>query len=114
MFGLGNDANVIIEIGRTYLYVWSCYVFFSIMFLSNGIINGAGHAECYNGFYLCVDMDNKGAIFGGCCQRPTFGITGIWNAVSMSFIITMMVSLGYYFQEDGRNPETCVPTGTPV
>ena len=43
MFGLGDDAKVM-DIGTTYLHiVGSCYIFFAIMFISNGIINGAGH-----------------------------------------------------------------------
>ncbi len=43
MFGLGDDPKVM-DIGVSYLrIVGSCYLFFAVMFISNGVINGAGH-----------------------------------------------------------------------
>ena len=43
MFGLGDDGRVM-DIGVGYLrIVGSCYIFLAIMFISNGVINGAGH-----------------------------------------------------------------------
>ncbi len=113
MFGLGNDANVI-EIGRTYLYVVGpCYVFFSIMFLSNGIINGAGHTIVTMVFTF-VSIWIIRVPFSWLLSKTYLGITGIWVAVSMSFIITMMVSLGYYFSGRWKKSRNMQPTRTPV
>lgn len=96
MFGLGNDARVM-NIGRTYLYiVGPCYVFFSIMFLTNGIVNGAGHTIITMAFTF-VSIWIIRVPFSWLLSKTYLGITGIWVAVSMSFIITMIVSLSYYF-----------------
>ena len=52
MFGLGDDARVM-DIGVSYLrIVGSCYIFFAIMFISNGVINGAGHTMMTMAFSL--------------------------------------------------------------
>ena len=110
MFGLGNDANVI-DIGRTYLHmVGPCYVFFSIMFLSNGIINGAGHTIITMVFTF-VSIWIIRVPFSWLLSKTYLGITGIWVAVSMSFIITMIVSLGYYFSGRWKKSPNVQPNG---
>lgn len=96
MFGLGNDPKVL-DIGRTYLHtVGPCYVFFSIMFLSNGIINGAGRTVITMVFTF-VSIWIIRVPFSWLLSKTYLGITGIWIAVSMSFVIPMTVSLAYYF-----------------
>ena len=96
MFGLGDDAKVM-DIGITYLHiVGSCYVFFSVMFISNGIINGAGHTIITMVFSL-LSLWVIRVPFSWLLSKTSLGITGIWVAVSLSFAITMIVSLTYYF-----------------
>jgi putative MATE family efflux protein len=96
MFGLGNDANVM-NIGISYLHiVGSCYVFFSIMFISNGIINGAGHTITTMVFSL-FSLWIIRVPFSWLLSKTGLGITGIWIAGSLSFVIAMIVSLTYYF-----------------
>ncbi len=69
MFGLGDDVRVM-DIGTSYLHIaGSCYIFFAIMFISNGVINGAGHTIITMVFTLChsgssgyplhVSLENK-------------------------------------------------------
>lgn len=96
MFGLGNDADIM-EIGRNYLYiVGSCYVFFSIIYVSNGVINGAGHTIITMVFTL-VSLWVIRVPFSWLLSKTSLGITGIWIAASLSFVVTMIVSLIYYF-----------------
>ena len=96
MFGLGDDAKVM-DIGITYLHiVGSCYVFFSVMFISNGVINGAGHTIITMVFSL-LSLWVIRVPFSWLLSKTSLGITGIWVAVSLSFAITMIVSLTYYF-----------------
>ena len=62
MFGLGEDAKVM-EIGIAYLHIaGSCYIFFAIMFISNGVINGAGHTIITMVFTLAVAMARTGSL----------------------------------------------------
>lgn len=96
MFGLGNDAAVM-HIGTTYLRITgSCYIFFAIMFISNGVINGAGHTIITMVFTLLALWLVRVPL-AWYLSKTGLGIAGIWIAISLSFLITMFISLGYYF-----------------
>ena len=96
MFGLGNDQAVM-NIGITYLWITgSCYIFFAIMFISNGVINGAGHTIITMTFTL-LSLWLVRVPLGWYLSKTSLGIAGIWIAISFSFFVTMLVSLGYYF-----------------
>lgn len=96
MFGLGDDANVM-DIGIAYLrIVGSCYLFFAIMFISNGVINGAGRTMITMTFSL-MSLWLIRVPLAWLLSKTSLGIRGIWVAVSLSFAIIMIVSLTYYF-----------------
>jgi putative MATE family efflux protein len=95
MFGLGNDAAVM-RIGITYLrLVGTCYMFFGIMFVSNGVINGAGHTLVTMSFTLLALWLVR-VPFSWLLSKTSLGITGIWVAVALSYLVVMIVSLAYY------------------
>jgi putative MATE family efflux protein len=95
-FGLGDDARVM-EIGITYLrIVGSCYILFGIMFISNGVINGAGHTMMTMIFSLLALWLVR-VPFSWILTKTSLGIIGIWIAIILSFATTMVVSLAYYF-----------------
>jgi putative MATE family efflux protein len=95
MFGLGNDAAVM-QIGITYLrIVGSCYIFFAVMFISNGVINGAGHTMITMIFSL-LSLWLIRVPFSWLLSKTSLGITGIWVSVALSFVVVMIVSLVYY------------------
>jgi putative MATE family efflux protein len=96
MFGLGNDLEVM-RIGMRYLQiVGSSYIFLAILFISNGVINGAGHTLITMSFTLLSLwlVRVPGSWF---LSKTSLGITGIWISVALSFMVTMIVSLTYYF-----------------
>ena len=96
MFGLGDDAKVM-EIGITYLrIVGSCYILFAIMFISNGVINGAGHTLITMTFSL-LSLWVVRVPLAWLLSKTSLGIIGIWVSVSVSFAIILIVSLTYYF-----------------
>jgi putative MATE family efflux protein len=95
MFGLGGDAKVM-DIGITYLrMVGSSYIFFGIMFVSTGVINGAGHTMITMIFSLLSLWVVRVPVSWFLSKTP-LGIKGIWLAVILSFVVTMTVSLAYY------------------
>jgi putative MATE family efflux protein len=95
-FGLGEDARVM-QIGISYLrIVGSSYLFFAVMFISNGVINGAGHTMITMAFSL-LSLWLVRVPVSWWLSKTTFGITGIWIAIALSFAVTMIVSLTYYF-----------------
>ena len=75
MFGLGDDGRVM-DIGVAYLrIVGSCYIFFAIMFISNGVINGAGHTMITMAFTL-LSLGWCGCLWHGCLRAPAWGSRG--------------------------------------
>ncbi len=96
MFGLGDDGRVM-DIGVAYLrIVGSCYIFFAIMFISNGVINGAGHTMITMASTL-LSLWLVRVPVAWLLMRTSLGITGIWAAIVLSFGISMAASLAYYF-----------------
>jgi putative MATE family efflux protein len=96
MFGIADDAEVL-GIGINYMHiVGSCYTFFAVMFISNGIINGAGHTMITM-FFTVVSLWLVRVPVSWMLSKTSLGITGIWIAISISFAVTMTVSLIYYF-----------------
>ena len=95
LFGLGNDARVM-EVGINYLkIVGACYVVFSIGFVSNGVINGAGHTLVTMMFsFLSLWVFRIPLAWS--LSRTGLGITGIWIGIALSFFGFSAVSLGYY------------------
>lgn len=95
MFGLGDDPAVM-QIGTNYLrIVGSCYIFLAVMFISNGVINGAGHTIITMIFSL-LSLWIIRVPFSWLLSKTSLGITGIWIAVALSFVVMMIVSLAYY------------------
>lgn len=112
LFGLGNDAAVM-KIGMTYLrIVGSCYIFLAVMFISNGITNGAGHTMITM-FFSLMSLWFIRVPFSWFLSKTSLGITGIWVAIALSFLVMMIVSLAYY--SSGRWKKSVVfKTPTPV
>jgi putative MATE family efflux protein len=87
----------VIEIGVSYLHiVGACYVFFALLFVSNGIINGAGHTLTTTVFSLISLwlVRVPGAYW---FSRHTGRVTGVWYALALSFVVSVAVSMTYYF-----------------
>jgi putative MATE family efflux protein len=105
MFGLGDDAKAM-EIGIDYLRIaGSCYIFFAIMFISNGVINGAGHTMITMIFTL-LSLWLVRVPLAWFLSKTSLGTTGIWISVASSFFVTMIISLAYYYS--GRWKKTAV------
>jgi Na+-driven multidrug efflux pump len=112
MFGLGDDARVM-DIGVAYLrIVGSCYILLAIMFVSNGVINGAGHTMTTMAFSL-LSLWLVRVPAAWLLTRTSLGITGIWVAIALSFAISLAASLAYY--SSGRwKKSTIITTPSPV
>lgn len=98
-----NDA-LVIDIGAEYLrIVGSCYVFFAIMFVSNGIINGAGHTPITTLISLIGQWVVRVPLAYG-LSRHMGDIKGVWIAIATGFAVAMLTSLSYYFSGRWRKP----------
>jgi Na+-driven multidrug efflux pump len=112
LFGLGNNAAVM-KIGVTYLrIVGSCYIFLAVMFISNGITNGSGHTMITM-FFSLMSLWLIRVPFSWLLSKTSLGITGIWVAIALSFLVMMIVSLAYY--SSGRWKKSVIlKTTTPI
>ena len=112
MFGLGGDVEVM-NIGINYLrVVGATYILFAIMFVSNGIINGAGHTMITMFFSLFSIWIIRVSLAYVLSRYTKLGLMGIWIAIITSFATVMTISLIYYFS--GRWKKAVIKTRKPV
>ena len=94
-FGFGDDP-VGIEIGVSYLQIiGSCYVLFALMFVFNGVINGAGQTM----ITLVLSVFSLWGVrvpLAYFLSKTSMGITGIWIAVVVSITVTVCFSFCYF------------------
>jgi Na+-driven multidrug efflux pump len=78
------------------------------MFIANGIVNGAGQTTITMGFTF-LSLWIIRVPLSWLLSKTVLGITGIWIAISLSFVVTMIVSLVYYYS--GRWKRSIVGIG---
>jgi len=118
-----NDAQVL-AIGTQYLRImWISYVLFAVMFVSNGVINGAGHT-------MVTTLISAGGLWFVrlllvwlLSQVVLHSVTGVWIAMVISVGTGMIGSLIYYYSKRWQQqvvhaapltPPDDAPTLTPV
>jgi Na+-driven multidrug efflux pump len=90
-----NDASVL-HLGGQYLrIVGFCYVFFGIMFVSNGVINGSGHTLITTVITLLSQWAVRVPLAYYLAHRLG-AVVGVWYAIAASFGISMLTSVVYY------------------
>ena len=98
-----NEPGVI-AIGSSYLrIVGFSYVLLTVMFVSNGVINGAGHT-------LPTTLMSMMSLWGvrlplaACLARSLHSVTGIWYAMLIGVTAGMLMSLAYYSTGRWKQP----------
>jgi Na+-driven multidrug efflux pump len=88
---------IIIGLGSDYLrIVGICYVFFAVMFVSNGVINGAGQTFITTIISL-ISLWVVRVPLALYLAHRLGAVTGVWYAIAVSFAVSMLSSLVYYF-----------------
>ncbi len=91
-----NEEDVV-DIGVTYLRIVSLgYIMLTVMFISNGVINGAGKTRITMIFSL-LSLWVVRVPLASVLSKTSLGITGLWWAYVISFSFVMCLSLIYYF-----------------
>lgn len=86
----------VIEPGVAYLHiVGGCYVLFALIFVSNGIINGAGHTLTTTVISL-VSLWVVRVPVAYWLSRRMGSVVGVWYAIALSFGVSLIASMGYY------------------
>jgi putative MATE family efflux protein len=103
-----NDQTVI-GIGVTYLHIVSLsYILFAIMFISSGIINGAGHTF-YTTIISLVSVWLVRVSLARYLVHRLGDERGVWYAMAISYGVALLLSLGYYFSGRWKIPVTHRP-----
>jgi putative MATE family efflux protein len=90
-----TDAEVI-EVGKWYLRIAAPAIsFFAVMFVSNGVINGAGHTFTTLIFTLIAVWGIR-IPFATILSRTSLGVKGVWVSYVIGFSFTMCISLLWY------------------
>jgi putative MATE family efflux protein len=88
--------EAVIALGVPYLrIVGSCYMFFGLIFVSNGIINGAGATIVTTAFSL-ISLWIVRVPLALYLSRHLKSEVGIWYAISASFVLSFVISMAYY------------------
>ncbi|MCX7045495.1 MAG: MATE family efflux transporter [Candidatus Sumerlaeota bacterium] len=94
----------VISMGVSYLYiVGSTYIFFAIMFISNGIINGSGHTVVTTVISL-VSLWVVRVPLAYRLSHSYHDVRTIWYSMSFSFFVAMVISLAYYYSGYWKRP----------
>lgn len=104
LISLFVSDKAVIEIGKGYLnLVAFSYVFFAVMFISNGIINGSGHTFVTMVFSL-VSLWLIRVPLSATLPGLGFGIKGIWISIVVSFATVMTISIFYFLSGKWKKP----------
>ncbi|WP_225412609.1 MATE family efflux transporter [Stigmatella hybrida] len=112
-----TDAAVL-EPGVAYLHtVGACYLFFALVFVSNGIINGAGHTLATTLLAL-ISLWVVRVPVAYWLSRRMGSVQGVWYAIALSFAVSLAASMAYYFSGRwkrplGKKPPPGTPPSTP-
>ncbi|KYF63362.1 MATE family efflux transporter [Sorangium cellulosum] len=87
---------VVVDLGVSYLHiVGACYVLFGLSFVSNGIINGAG-ATVVTTVISLLSLWVIRAPLAYWLSREMRSVEGVWYAIAVSFVVSLIASLSYY------------------
>lgn len=103
-----QDAEVI-ALGIRYLRIVGFgYVLFAILFVSNGVINGAGHTLITTVFTL-ISLWLVRVPLAAYLSGRMHSLDGIWWALVISFGVGAAVSVTYYYSGRWKRPVTRKP-----
>jgi putative MATE family efflux protein len=87
----------VLDIGVQYMRIVApCYFIFALMFVSNGIVNGAGQTIVTMIFSLVSLWVVRVPLAAYLSRRTPLGMKGIWIAMAAGFVVTAGVSYLYY------------------
>ena len=93
-----------LDIGVNYLRIVSLgYVLFSIYYVSNGIMNGAGHTIITMVMSL-ISLWIVRVPLSAILIQTKLGLNGIWISITLSFAVNMIISLVIYFSGKWKKP----------
>ena len=101
-----TDDPQTLAIGSQYLRIVAfTYVLYAVMFVSHGVINGAGHTPITTVVSIIALWGVRIPLAGYLSHR-LHGVVGIWLAMLASVAVGMILSLAYFYSGRWRTPIT--------
>lgn len=94
----------VVKIGISYLHIIaSCYVLYAVLFISNGIINGAGYTFVTTIISLITFAIVRVPLAMYLSHRM-HSVVGVWYAIVGSAMLSLVISLSYYASGMWKRP----------
>lgn len=98
----------VLDIGVGYLRIVGCgYIVIAILFISNGVINGAGKTLVTMAFTI-ITLWAVRVPLAAVLTKTGLQIHGIWLSINIGFLVGITISLSYYFS--GRWKKSIIGT----
>jgi len=113
LIGMFNKDVDVIHIGHSYLYiVGAFYVVFSTMFITQGVIRGAGETLMPMLITICSLWIVRVPLAFYLSKH--FGIIGVWWAIPIAWCVGLVLSQMYYFSGKWKNKKLVKKVELPV
>ncbi len=94
----------VLAIGIEYLRIVSIgYILFAVMYVSNGIINGAGYTITTM-IFTFISYAVLRVPIAAILSKTKLGLSGIWVSILVSYLVVMTVSVMYYRSGKWKKP----------
>lgn len=91
------QVPAVLDIGVGYLRIVGCaYILIAILFISNGVINGAGKTLVTMAFTI-ITLWAVRVPLAAILTKTSLQIHGIWLSMDIGFAVGIIISLSYYF-----------------
>jgi putative MATE family efflux protein len=96
--------KIVIDLGAMYLrIVGPSYLAMSFLFVSNGVINGAGKT-LITLFFTFLSLWIIRVPCAAFLSHTSLGLNGVWIAIDIGIVVAAGVSLAYYFSGHWKRP----------
>jgi Na+-driven multidrug efflux pump len=103
----------VLQIGVQYLrIVGPCYLLMALLFVSMGVVNGAGQTMVTMVFSLVSLWAVRVPLASYLSRHTSLGMKGIWIAMAAGFVVTAAINYLYYLS--GRWKKSAVKIQLPA
>ena len=94
--GMFTTDPIVLDMGRDYLRIIApTYLFVAVIFVTNGIISGAGHPLIPT-ITVIIALCGVRLPLAYCFSHKMHSVNGVWYGIGASFFVSMVLSMIMY------------------